>query len=363
MTTSTFITVKKTDPLFSRYLQGTVKSNYKAIPVQSLNVGSTEETVTFELKADETIAKPNLLVLASSIIKLKSFIIILFPLFYVITKNTVTFRLVDPFSLSFAALALILVFAGLSIRNDISDYYSGFDRVNIPFSEKPILKGWVTAQKLSISSWILIGLSFMLAIPALILQSEEIKVVVAVVLLLLVGQFFSKNAYKEKRIGEFIFFLLMGVGLASGLQVAAGGGIDLQIICFGIFWGFSTLFLIHINNFSHLITSTPSGIKNTMTQLGFDNAKRFLLVWWCLCLILWFGFHFYFVSSHVALLQVGLLAALSFPLLNQLRTIRSPVGSDLVKIRHMAYRTFLAMIFLFFIECLWQLGTASNWKI
>lgn len=363
MTTSQFVTVGKTDPLFNQYLLGHKKNGYKLIPVQSLNVGSKEETITFEIKSEKSIEKPNGLVFVTSVIKLKSFILVLFPLFYVITKNSISAKLMDPFSLTFAALALILVYAGLSIRNDISDYYSGFDRVNIPFSEKPLLKGWVTARNLSIISWILIGFSFLFAIPVLILQSEEIKVVVVVIFLLFAGQFFNKNSYKEKRVGELIFLLLMGVGLTSGLQVAAGGGIDLQIICFGIFWGCSTLFLIHINNFSHLITSTPSGIKNTMTQLGFDKAKNFLFIWWSACLFLWFEFHFHYSSLSQTIVQTVLLIMLSLPLFHLLRTIRSPLGSDLVKVRHIAYRTFLTMVTLFFIECIGQLGLFSNWKL
>ncbi len=361
MTASQFVTVQKSNPLFKQYLLGKVKAGFRALPVQSLNVGSIEETITFEIKPESSIPKPRLFQLVSSIIKLKSFIIILFPLFYVITKTSLSSRLVDPFSLSFAALALILVYAGLSIRNDISDYFSGFDRVNIPFSAKPILKGWVTAKTLSIVSWVMIGLSFFCAIPALVLQHQEVQVVSVVVLLLITGQFFSKNAYKEKRIGEFIFFLLIGIGLAAGLQVAAGGGIDIQIISFGIFWGFCTLFLIHINNFSHLITSTPSGIKNTMTQLGFDKAKIFLFAWWSLCLFLWFEFHLQFESFIVAAAQTLILTGLSLPLLIKLKTIRSPLGSDLVHIRRIAYRTFLIMVTLFFVEFVIQLGMNTNW--
>lgn len=363
MTNSQFVTVRKADPLFNKYLLGNIKPGFKVMPVQSLNVGSREETITYEIKPDALIEKPGAVQLINSIAKLKSFIIILFPLFYVMTKNLISSRLADPFSLSFASVALMLVYAGLSIRNDISDYVSGFDRVNVPYSEKPILKGWVTAQRLSQVSWILIGLSLLCSIPTLILQQEEIKVVAVVIVLLFLGQFFNKNVYKEKRLGEFIFFFLIGVGLTSGLQVAAGAGIDSQIICFGILWGFCTLFLIHINNFSHLITSTTSGIKNSMTQLGFDKAKKFLLIWWTICLLIWFAFHLKFVSLPIAALQTLFLTLFSLPLFHKLRTIRSPLGSDLVQVRHVAYRTFLAMIALFFIESVWQLGTSTNWTL
>lgn len=361
MTTAQFVSINKSDPLFFKYLWGKTDDRVKAIPVQSLNVGSADESITFELRPRSETQKPNTLRLISSVIKIKSFILILFPLFYVFSKNILSGRLNDPLSLSLAVLALIFFYAGLNIRNDILDYFSGFDRVNIPFSDKPILNGWLTAYQLSIISWILITMGLIFSIPVLVLQPEEIKVVVIVGILLITGQFFKRNSYKEKQLGELTLFLLMGVGVVSGFQVAAGAGIDIQVLSFGIFWGAVTLFLVHVNNFSHLITSTQAGIKNSMTLLGFDKAKIFLLLWWSLCIAVGFVLHLFFASLNSALIQTFLLVILSFRLFLKLINIRSPLGSDLVKIRQIAYQTFLGMVILFFMECLWQLGMWANW--
>ena len=360
---SRFVSVKKSDPVFSNYLWGHGDKDIKIIPIQSLNFGSLEETVTFEFKPVSEIAMPSNFNLISAIIKLKSFILILFPFFFILTRSIVTNQLFDPFSLAFAAIALIFIFAGLNIRNDISDHLSGFDSINISLSPKPIIKGWVTAHQLSGLSWFLMIIGIVFSVPVLILQHEEIIIVGIVTVFLVVGQFFEKNSYKEKEFGELILFILMGIGVAAGFQVAVGSKINTEIILFGVFWGTVILFLVHINNFSHLLTSTQAGIKNSVTALGFDKAKKFLMAWWILCLLTWIFLHLYFTSSAVIAIQSVLLVVFSLPMLFKLYQIRSPLSSDLVKVRKIAHKTFLAMVFLFSAECVWYLANYYHGQI
>lgn len=360
---SQFVTVKKTDQDFSKYLWGKIPSESRAIPVQSLNVGLESESVTFELKPKFEIAKPGFFLFWTTLIKLRSYILFLFPLFYIVSKNFADERFHDPFSLSFAVVAMIFIYGGLNIRNDISDHLSGFDRVNIPLSPKPIQLGWTTAANMAKISWIMIGLGLTFSIPVLILQPAEIKIVSAVAVLLIVGQFFKKNSYKDKIYGELILFFLMGIGVTCGFQVALGAPIDIETLALGFFWGLAVLFLIHINNFSHLLTSLQAGIKNTMTNLGFDNAKKFLTIWWSLCLVVWCLFHYKFASTYWTWFSTMILVFWSFPFFIKLSHIRSPVGSDLVRIRQSAHKTFLLMVAIFFAENAWYIGTKLNWTM
>ncbi|MFZ3231281.1 MAG: UbiA family prenyltransferase [Pseudobdellovibrio sp.] len=360
---SRFITVKKFENDFSKYLWGNTKTNVKALPVQSLNVGLDDEAITFELVPDGEITKPGFFLYWATLIKLKSYILFLFPLFYIAVKNYAGDRFNDSLSLTLASVAMCFIYAALNIRNDISDHISGFDRVNIPFSQKPILLGWVTAKKLAKISWVLFGIGALLAVPVLLLQPDEIKVLFATFALLLLGQFLKKNSYKEKKIGEIILFLLIGVGITSGFQVALGAGIDTESLALGIFWGAAVLFLVHVNNFSHLLTSAQAGIKNTMTNLGFDRAKNFLMIWWSLCLILWVVFHWFFGLIFWTWFASLILIISSSPLFIKLIKIRSPIGSGLVVIRKSAHRTFLIMVTIFFIENIWSIGTKLNWTL
>lgn len=198
ISTSRFVTVKKHDRDFSKYLWGKTESDTRAIPVQSLNVGGDDELVTFELKPTSEIAQPGFFLFWTTVIKLRSYILFLFPLFYVVSKNFLHEHFRNPLALTFALLAMIFIYAGLNIRNDIADHISGFDRVNIPTSLKPILLGWTTASRMSKVSWVLLFVGIVLAIPVVILERDEIKVLSVVTVLILLGQFLKKNSYKEK---------------------------------------------------------------------------------------------------------------------------------------------------------------------
>ncbi|MBC7467653.1 MAG: UbiA family prenyltransferase [Bdellovibrio sp.] len=358
---SRFVTVKKFDRDFSKYLWGRTGNDTRAIPVRSLNVGLDDELVTFELKPKSEISQPGFFLFWTTAIKLRSYILFLFPLFYVVSKNFLLERFRDPVALAFALVAMMFIYAGLNIRNDIADHISGFDRVNIPTSLKPILLGWTTASRMSKVSWLLLIIGIVLAIPVVLLEPDEIKVLSVVVVLIVLGQFFKKNSYKEKISGEVILFLLIGMGVTSGFQEALGADIDRETLALGFFWGAAVLFLVHVNNFSHLLTSTQAGIKNTMTNLGFDRAKNFLMIWWGACLVIWFFFHWFYASSYLTWLSTLVLTFWSIPLFIKLSQIRSPLGSDLLKIRESAHKTFLIMVAIFFVENAWYIGTKLNW--
>lgn len=363
MAAGRFVTLKKFDSQFNKYLWGRTEDSVRAIPVQSLNVGLDDESVTFELKPKAEIAKPSFFLFWTTLIKLRSYILFLFPLFYVVAKNYADERFRNPLSLSIAFISMAFIYGGLNIRNDIADHVSGFDRVNIPFSAKPILLGWTTASGMSKISWALLILGVLLSLPVLLLQPEVIKVVATVAVLLVTGQFLRTNSYKEKTYGEIILFLLMGIGLTCGFQLSLGAVIDTESIAFGIFWGFAVLFLVHINNFSHLLTSTQAGIKNTMTKLGFDRAKNFLAGWWLACLVSWVLFHWNFASTFWTFFSSFILVFWSIPFFIKLNKIRSPLGSDLIQIRQSAHKTFLMMVAIFFVENAWYVGTKLNWTL
>ncbi len=361
-----FKTLQQTDVDFWEYLWGTgihKKNKTIPLPVKTLNLGEPNETVTFQIFTRFEINRPSLTLLATSLIKIHTYVLILMPLFYVLSKNFVDDRFRDPVSITFAAVAALLLYGGVNIRNDVVDHVYGYDRVNILKSNKPIARGWITAQKASTISWCLMGLSGLIAIPALVLEPELNLVVSVVAILFFLGRFAKKNSYKYNRLGEVILFIMVGAGLACGYQVALGSGIDLEILCFGILWGFGVLFLIHVNNFSHILTSYQAGILNTMTRMGFDKSQKFLVGWWSVFCILWLLFHYFYASLIWTIFGTMLLVFWSLPLFNKILKIKSPIGSDLDLIRKDAYRTFLLMAFILFSENFWYVGEKLNWTL
>jgi 1,4-dihydroxy-2-naphthoate polyprenyltransferase len=366
MNPTQYKTLHRNDVNFDDYLWGAglhKKQNTIPLPIETMNLGTSDETVTFQVFQKSEITKPSLLKFISVLVKLPSFILILMPLFYVLVKNLRDNRFRDPFSMTLSAGAMLFLYAGLNIRNDISDHISGYDRVNKSKTDKAIPMGWITALQSSVVSWTLMVVSMLIALPIFILQPELLRVLGFVVILFLLGQFIKKNSYKSDRFGEIILFLLSGPGVVLGYQVSLGAGVDTESIAFGLLWGFAVLFLIHINNFNYILTSSQAHIENTITRMGFDKAQKFLIFWWSAYCALWLVFHLYYGHRFWTISGTLLLVLMAFPLFKQILKIKSPLSSDLGLIRQQAYRNFLVMVFILFAENFWTLGVKLNWTL
>jgi 1,4-dihydroxy-2-naphthoate octaprenyltransferase len=285
------------------------------------------------------------------------------PLFFVGFKKYLDDRFFDPFSFMMASISMLFLFAGLNLRNDLNDHLSGYDRVIAPISPKPLLKGWITGSEVSFLSGVLIIFAAILSVPVFILQNEELLVVAVVLFLFIVGQFFKKNSFKNQRLGEVILFLLVGPGLCSGYQVSLGAGIDTEILFFGLLWGAAILFLVHLNNFSNLLATSQAGIHNTITKMGFDASKKFLIFWLASLNILWISYHYFYASIFWTWLSGAVFIFWSIPTAIQFASLSSPVGSDLLVAKKTGSKNFLLMIVLLFIEQIWYLGSQLNWTV
>ena len=91
---SHFVTLKKTDADFSKYIWGTFSNTHRAVPMESLNTGTIQESVTFEIKSLQEINQPTDLVIFGRLIKWNYFFLLFLPLFYVAVKNFL-FQIVD----------------------------------------------------------------------------------------------------------------------------------------------------------------------------------------------------------------------------------------------------------------------------
>jgi 1,4-dihydroxy-2-naphthoate polyprenyltransferase len=355
------ITLKKTNVDFNRYLMGTFSETEVAIPIQSLNLGTQNETVTFEIVPLDQIQRPNYFLYWLHLIKLKSFLFFLLPLFAVLTKNYVDDSLRDPLSLLFTIIGGVLIFAGFNIRQDVNDHVSGFDRVFSPSVPKPILRGWITASEASFLSWFLIGLGVLICIPSFLLQQELIRVAIVLSLIFIVARFAFRNSFKTREVGEVAMFLLAGPGICSAFQVALGSGVDTEILAFGVLWGFAVLFLVHLNNFVYLMESEKFGLENAMIKYGFDQSKKFLVFWWILFVVLWILFHFFYSATYMMWFTSGLMIFWSIPTLIKFAEIQSPLGSDLFEAREKGKRNFYLMVMLYGLEQIFYVIVKMGW--
>lgn len=363
-----YITLKQSEPEFQDYLWGRIEKNKKelnlrgkrALPVKTYNLGTEEESVTFELINISDIVRPGFFKFTAALIKLKSFILILFPLFFILSKNYLNSRISDPLGIMLAALSSVFLFAGLNIRNDVYDHISGFDRVNLDSNNKPIRMGWISAYSATRLSLLLIIMAAILALPVVLMHPRIFGIIMLALVLFFVGRFAKNNSYKQQRLGEIILFILIGPALVSGFQLSMGAALDNEVLVFGALWGYAVLYMIQVNNFSHLMTSSQSGIKNTMTNLGFDLAQKFLMLAWLIFMVLLFFFQFHYAGVLPAAVGSGLFLLCSLPLFVKISDIKSPMGSGLQVIRQEANRSFLIMIALLMLQKFWFLWKGIN---
>lgn len=346
-----FITIRQSEDRFLDFLWGRKNDvlglTKRAIPVKTYLLGTPNESVTFEIQEISQIQKPNFFVFVASLIKLNTFSIILFPLLFVLTKNNWPELSNLPLSFFLAILASLFLFAGLNLHNDVFDHISGYDRVNLDANRKPIRLGWISAYQASRLSLGFILISTFFAIPTLFLQPKLMGLVFISFILFFIGRFEKNNSYKQQHLGEFILFLLVGPILVSGYQLAIGETLDGEILSFGALWGFVVFYLIQVNNFSHIMTSSQSGIQNTMTKLGFDKSQKFLSIAWILLILLWGLFYYYYASRVRTIFNSVLFFLISVPYILKILKIRSPMGSGLQRVRQAAYQVYLIWMLIF----------------
>lgn len=357
---SRFLTLKRTDPDFLKYIWGHFSKSERAIPIESLNIGTAQESVTFKIQSTESVHVPSRIILFLHLIKWKYFFLVFVPLYYVFIKNLVEGGFFDFLSFSLAAIASIFLFSGLNIRNDVLDHVSGFDRIIKSSGEKPILRGWITAQKANQLSWIFIFMAGVLAIPVCVQQQEALWIALLTAMLFLTGNFLNKNNYKFKYFSEFILFLILGPTLCSGYQVSMGAGIDNEILVFGTAWGVAILFLLYLVQFANLFETSQGGIKNTLTHMGFDKSKIFLKCWWGMFIFLWIAYHYFYSGTYWGWLGAAVLIFQSRATFDQISQAHSPMGSALQRVRESGFRIFVMMVILLVVEQSWSLYIHLN---
>ena len=358
---SRYLTLKKSDPEYLKYIWGDFSESERALPIESLNKNEPSDSVTFEIREVKAVQAPSTMVLVSRLIKWNYFFLVFVPVYYVMTKNFVYERLFDPFNFFLAVVASFLLFAGLNIRNDVLDHVSGFDRIIKSSSAKPLMLGWMTARKAKTLSWFFIAAAMILAIPVCLKQHEAFHVALVTLVLFLIGNFLNKNNYKFNYLSEFILFLLLGPVLCSGYQVSLGSGVDTEVLVFGAAWGVAVLFLLYLVQFANLFETSQAGIKNTLTLMGFDHSKRFLKLWWALFIILWMVYHHFYASTYARWIGTATLIFCSLPVIAEISHAHSPMGSNLNRVRYAGLRIIFLMIAILVLEQTWYLYTHLKW--
>lgn len=352
---NSLVTLSKTSPDFKAYLEGTFSKELRAIPVQTLNVNSASETVTFRIVPVKEIKCPSGLVLILHLFKVRSFLLVLAPLFLVMTKNVADRSMSDPLNSIIATIGVLFAFIAVNLRNDYMDHMKGIDRVLQKSGSRAIQNGWVTAARVKSFSSLFLLFAIVLAIPLVITVPEVFLVILAGLIIGLWAQFQKEHSFKYQIGGEFALFIMLGPLLTVGFQLAMGAPYDQEIFWMGCVWGWLVLFIVQLRNFMNIFDCGQAGFKNTVTWLGFDKSRRMLALWWGMFLVFNLSYHVLFAGFYWGFYLALALGFLSINFILKLKSTSSPVGSELRSVFRSGFNLFLLTIGLWVFECLWYL--------
>lgn len=349
------ITLSKKDPRFLSYIDGTFSKIQRALPLESLNVNTDSEQVTFRLIPVIEIEKSFWGFHWLQILKVRNFVFICFPVFLILIKNAVNDEIADPFTAVLSALGALCLMTALNLRNDYIDHLSGLDRVHPQSGSRAIQNGWVTARAVLKWSYFYMALGFFLGLRALILYKEVLILLAIFAGLGILGMTSYKMGFKYRRWSEWTAFWLLGPFLTVGIQISTGTGFNFESLFLGLISGWIAVFYIHLKNFEQLLVNDQAQFQNTMAWLGFEKGKQFLAIWWFLFFAIQATYHHFYSPLAWRLVFSSVTALMTVPFVIRLGTLRSSVGSGSRELYQQGRKMIYVVVGLWLLQQIWYL--------
>lgn len=348
-------TLSRQDPEFQKYLDGRFSKTERAIPLETLNVNSESESVTFRIVPLQEIARPGFFAMWSEVFKFRYFLLLAFPAFVILTKNMFDDVEIDPLLTITSLLGAFFLIAAANLWNDYFDHLKGVDRILPETQKKPIQKGWVTAWATRSWATAYLVLGVLLGLPAVFVEPVILAIVALPGALALWAWLNPVKGLRFRRGAELLVFLLVGPMFAVGFQIAASGIFDLESLFIGVLTGWVAVFLIHVRNFEAVMVNSQAGFQSTVVGLGFESSKNLLVLWWA---ALWGAFIMYqYVYTPLIWWPLGSFAmalATIFPLNRRVSALKSPMGSEMTALIQNC-RSFVNIFWCWWLlQCLWM---------
>lgn len=331
---------------------GRLEDGKLALPIESLNIQSFNEQVTYRIVEPSKLQKPSWIKKWSEILRLQNLNLVFVPAFLLFSMNLEGSPHVW-IGLSASLGALFLHLAG-NLRNDFLDHIEGFDRIHPIGGSRAIQNGWIRAfevKRIS-NSFLIIGAA--LGLPALFVYPILWGLVVFATLIGVVAVYSYKFGLKFRKLTELAVFCLLGPLLSIGLQTAYTGRLEFQTLFLGAVLGWLAVFYLHTKNFAQLMVNSKTQMNNSVVRLGFEKSKIFLLAWWSVFL---FGFAFYHWLYTDWIWAVGLVLSaslVSVPYFFNVQILTSPIGSQLLRTQAIAIKMINFVLLTWLVQSLWS---------
>lgn len=347
-----FVTIStKESEKISSYLSGAFSDLYRAIPVQHANFSLEPQEVTFQILKNSEIEKPNFFLLFALTLKFKNWLYTLFPLSCVLILFFKTQSLKTDFrhliQILMSVTGIFLLHSCVSLYNDFKDHMSLSDVYLSRKGSRAIQKGWFSAHQIKKISQFFFASAMLFLLPMALMYWRALWPSGLLLFGILATQYYLKSYRFYRWVSEISVFFLVGpvltVGFAKLLHEIYNlnlfDSVDFsKLLVLGFFSGIIAFLSHQIKDFENIFTSSQLGLKNIVTELGFDRSKMYLIMLTVLLLV--FLQYLLLQTFNLKLVFVISLVML-FTFLWSLVSVKSPVGSNVSKLIFY-YRLFTA---------------------
>lgn len=334
-----FITVKKDSPEFLKYLENRT-THFRAVPVESQNINTDREMVTFELKEINEFSSIPWKQKILPLLKLNKFLYFFFPIFYVVTNAWLSAYDVDPVTLLLSWFSVTFLFLAVNLRADYIDHMIGLDRILKKTATKPVSLGWVSAYRVKQFSYIFFAASVVLGIPIVIAFPVTLLAMAGATIIIFWAVLRQRQSFRSHILGDLGWSFLLGPILSVGFELSIRGDSTVQTFLFGLVWGVVVFYRIQLQNFEVIMEASIAKIRNGITWLGFDKGKDLILGLWIASVLLFSMFHVIYSHWLYWISTVVLCVVFTYRAHKTFQNLKSPVGSEMnlfIKDYHQLY--------------------------
>lgn len=347
-----FVTLHRSEPNFLKHLSGQPADGILAVPVESMRVQTSEETVTFQLHQHLAPSNKQLFFSLARLFRLSLLSFTLGPVVLAFASLGAGGFTVLPW----VVLSLLSLHAAAFARNDFVDHMSGIDRINEKGGSRVIQSGNLSAQWVQKISFGMLLLSILTALPIIYYRPSVILVAAVVALLGLLVHVQLRWGSRVWLFGDTAAWLCMGPLLVFGASVVIGQSLNQKIILMSSALGFMAVGYFEARHMMSMMVDQAAGIKTMPIYWGIDRAKKIMALFFTIVLMtdVWIIYDFLIHTESLGWLQVvNTILALSLILatfftIQQIHKIRSPMSSILSRLPNQIVGLHAAHVFVYF---------------
>lgn len=326
-------TLSKSDSEFLAYLSGKFSSSHRAIPVQSLNVDSSVEQVTFEIVPLNSIQIPGFFKIGLQLMRPQTLVLSVGPMIVVMFSSLAHEVNINKAVALSSFLGVLFFHIAANLFNDYGDHMKGRDRLRDKGGSRVIQNGWLTAVQVNKGAWIFLIFAGLLGIPAVVMNFTPLVVLVGISALFALEFAFQRLRLKARGWSELVAYTLTGPLLTCGFSWAISQRVTLDQIFLGNIFGLTTLLYFHSANFENIMVDSQSGVRTWATRVGFDSSKKFFYFTSAALLVSAVVFVFGFEPRLQMLTVVVSIGIYLFSLNRRVFSLASPLSSNLSGLR------------------------------